>query len=259
MKSTAERRVEALAWASVLIWLGMSLLMGLLAYVWLVVMVLSIILLSSAIYQRARGWHTSLSIWVFGIWMAIFSVVEVLNEFIRAINDGEGLDITLGIYLGIALVSMGVAAVLRNIQAPGGDEDDRRDRRARERTPDREEGGRRPFIPRQVESTQSSGWSTPSRARAEREPRAREHAEMETVPERRASERVQQTRQPSRAEQQTRARPQSPGQRRQGSRPSQRRTRRAEEPSDLEARVEDIIRRNRQRRGASPDDEELPY
>jgi len=113
VKSGAERSIEALTWASVVIWLGFALLAHLLGYPWLVVMVLSIILLSSAIYQRSQGWHTSLGIWVFGIWMAVFSVLETVSAMIAAITGTNGLPIDLWVYLGVALVSMGVAVIFR--------------------------------------------------------------------------------------------------------------------------------------------------
>lgn len=120
MKSTAERSIEALTWAGVVIWLGFTLIAQLLNYPWLVVMVLSIILLSSAIYQHSQGWQTSLAIWVFGIWMAVFSVMETVSAIISAITGGSGLPIGIGVYMGIALVSMGVAVVFRTVQFSGG-------------------------------------------------------------------------------------------------------------------------------------------
>ncbi len=119
IKTGAERSIEALTWAAVVIWLGFTLIMNLLHYVGLVVMMLGIILLSSAIYQRSRGWHTSLSIWIFGIWMAVFAVLETVSNIVAAINGGAGLNIDLWVYLGIALISMGVAVVLRSVSAPG--------------------------------------------------------------------------------------------------------------------------------------------
>jgi len=117
VKSAAERSIEALTWSSVVIWLGFALVAHILNYVWLVVMVLGIILLSSAIYQRSRGWQTSLSIWIFGIWMAVFSVIETVSALLGTLGSG-GLTIDLWVYLGIALVSMGVAVVLRSVQGP---------------------------------------------------------------------------------------------------------------------------------------------
>ena len=116
MKSAAERSIEALTWASVAIWLGFALIAQILSYTWLVVMVLSIILLSSAIYQRSRGWNTGLSIWIFGIWMAVFSVIELVSGMVEAITGTGGLNIGLVVYLGIALISMGVAVALRTVQ-----------------------------------------------------------------------------------------------------------------------------------------------
>jgi hypothetical protein len=117
-KSSAERTFEALTWAAVVIWLGFILVINAVNASWLILMVLGIIFLSSAIYQRSRNWETSLSIWIFGIWMAVFSVIEIVNEIVGQVNGSEGLNITLGVYLGIALVSMGVAAILRMIQGP---------------------------------------------------------------------------------------------------------------------------------------------
>ena len=108
MKTKAERSIEALTWAAVIIWLGFALVTHLLGYVWLIVMVLGIILLSSAIYQRSQGWQTSLALWVAGIWMAVFSVIEILGAFVSALNNDQHRPV---VYMGIALVSMGVAVV----------------------------------------------------------------------------------------------------------------------------------------------------
>ena len=118
-KSGAERMVESLTWALVVIWLGVMLIAGGLQYAWLVMMVLGIILLTSAIYQHMQGWETSFAIWIFGVWMAVFSVVELADELIAAANNGKGLGIDLGVYLGIALISMGVATMLRMIRGAG--------------------------------------------------------------------------------------------------------------------------------------------
>ncbi|MCD4685306.1 MAG: hypothetical protein K8S97_05165, partial [Anaerolineae bacterium] len=117
-KTSAERTFEALTWAAVVIWLGFILMIGAVGESWLILMVLGTILLSSAIYQRSRNWETSLSIWIFGIWMAVFSVIEMVNEIVGQVNGTDGLNIDLGVYLGIALVSMGVATILRMIQGP---------------------------------------------------------------------------------------------------------------------------------------------
>lgn len=238
IKSNAERTIEALTWAAVVIWLGFCLIAHLLGYPWLVVMVLGIILLSSAIYQRSRGWHTSLSIWIAGIWMAVFSVVAVSDEIVDAL-DGEGsggLGIDLWVYLGIALVSMGVAVVMRSAQMAGlvgGDERQparSRTRQARERytSEPRPSDQRRSAAPRRVEEDHSSGYVEPARAsRSARSSRPR-----------RSSSRQESRRMPAASSPRRNAQP-------------------VAEPNDLETRVEDIIRRSRERRGADTDD--LPY
>lgn len=253
MKSGGERSIEALTWASVVMWLGFALIIHLLEYAWLVLMVLGIILLSSAIYQRSRGWHTSLMIWIGGVWMAIFSVIEVTNEIVAALStSGEGLQIDVWVYLGIALISMGLAVVLRHIQPPsiaqpgGSSVRDSQERAAS-------------IIPRRVAEDYSSGYFPPdgsvqsltsgtepvpgtSRARAIAEQAGATGRTRSTDPAAGAgrSQRVSQPRAAS--SNRRRARPAQP----------------TETPSDLEARVEDIIRRSRQRRGQDASDD-LPY
>ncbi len=251
MKSRGERSIEAMTWSAVVMWLGFALIMRLLEYAWLVLMVLGIILLSSAIYQRSRGWHTSLMIWIGGVWMAIFSVIEVTNEIVAALStDGEGLQIDVWVYLGIALISMGLAVVLRHIQPPsfaqsgGASPRDSQERAAS-------------FVPRRVAEDYSSGYFPPDGAvqslQSGAEPlpgtsRARAIAEQSGATGRtRATDPAagagwtQSTSQP-RAASSRRARP----------------AQAAETPSDLESRVEDIIRRSRQRRGVDANDD-LPY
>lgn len=119
-KSTAERTIEVLTWASVVTWLGFVLMAGsafYMEYQWLVVMVLGVILISSAIYQRSRNWDTSFAIWIFGIWMAVFSVLEIVAMMVEAVT-GNAIRIGLEVYLGVALISMGAASVFRIIQGP---------------------------------------------------------------------------------------------------------------------------------------------
>ncbi len=164
MKSSAERTVEAVTWAAVVIWLGFALVAHLLGYVWLVVLVLSIILLSSAIYQRSHDWHTSLSIWVFGVWMAVSSMLEIVSMLIGAMGDGEGLNIDLWVYLGVALVSMGLAAIFRLVNpnallgeaAAGG------------RRRGRYDGDPRPHVPRHVVEESSAAYLPSPQEQAER-------------------------------------------------------------------------------------------
>jgi len=219
VKTNHEKSIEALTWAAVVIWLGFALIMHLLGYVWLVLMVLSIILLTSAIYQRSRGWHTSLTIWIAGVWMAVFSVIEVVNELLSALNDGEGLQIDLWVYLGIALISMGLAVVLRNLQGP------------QIRTGSQTGEVRTPIVPSQLQDDMSTGYLPPDgqpRVYGNAQPRqpAMPYSAQENAPQVGRSRR--------------RARPAGPVE---------------QQPNDLESRVEDIIRRSRERR----DRDNLPY
>ncbi len=167
MKSTAERTVEALTWAAVVIWLGFALVAHLLGYVWLIVLVLSIILLSSAIYQRAHGWHTSLSIWVFGVWMAVFSMLEIASMLIGAMGNGEGLNIDLWVYLGVALVSMGLAVIFRMIN-PNALLGEAAAAGQRGQRGQRYDGDPRPYVPRHVVEESSAAYLPTPQERAER-------------------------------------------------------------------------------------------
>jgi hypothetical protein len=285
-KTAAERSIEALTWASIVIWLGFALVAHILNYVWLVVMMLGIILLSSAIYQRSRGWHTSLSLWIFGIWMAVFSVIETVSALVAGITGGEGLGVDLWVYLGIALVSMGIAVVFRTVQGPaltsGPGVPSRRQAAAEEYT----QSTRRYAAPRRVEEDNSQGYIPAPQERAQYDNYATSSRTMRssrvsartsryasaplpddqqfTQRSTRAPRDDMQYSQPSEPLPRTsRAAPAD----RAGSRstsPRQRRSRAAsQEPNDLEARVDDIIRRSRDRRGgggstpAGGDD--LPY
>lgn len=256
MKTRGEKSIEALTWASVVMWLGFALIMHLLDYAWLVLMVLGIILLSSAIYQRSRGWHTSLMIWIGGVWMAIFSVIEVTNEILTALStDGRGLEIDLLVYLGIALISMGLAVVLRHLQPPslaqpGASQRAARDSQERAAT----------IVPRRVAEDYSSGYFPPDgtvqSVRSGAEPqqitgpsRARAIAEQST-----ASRRARPVNSGA-GQSWTQSAPVPPRATSRRARPAQPP---AATPSDLEARVEDIIRRSRERRGGAPGDD-LPY
>jgi len=154
VKTKAERSIEALTWAAVIIWLGFALVTHLLGYVWLIVMVLGIILLSSAIYQRSQGWQTSLALWVAGIWMAVFSVIEILGAFVSALNNGDGLNIDLWVYMGIALVSMGVAVVLRHVNFPK--------LSTSRQNQDVGTYGASSYIPRPVQEDYSAGYVAPA-------------------------------------------------------------------------------------------------
>ncbi|WP_119068156.1 hypothetical protein [Aggregatilinea lenta] len=229
MKTNSERTIEALTWAAVVIWMGFALIMHLLGYLWLVVMVLSIILLTSAIYQRSRGWHTSLTIWVAGVWMAVFSVIEVVNEILKVMNDGDGLQIDVWVYAGIVLISMGLAVVLRNLQAPT----------PAARRPEQE---RPPIVPTQIQDDTSSGYLPPSGSQ-----RVYTDARTSGMTTGLTND-IRATQQPPRAT----VAPEPSSRSRRRARPA---NSNAAPPNDLEARVEDIIRRSRERR----DQDNLPY
>jgi hypothetical protein len=313
VKSTAERTVEALTWAAVVIWLGFALVTHILGYAWLVVMVLGFILLASAIYQRSQGWHTSLSIWVFGIWMAVFSVLEIISTLIEA-SGGPGLNIDLWVYLGVALLSMGVAVIFRMVNpnallGAGG---------SRQRG-ERYEGDPRPYVPRHVVEESSAAYLPPSRGRearrrpdpayqqpastydqaddytynARRDPRAprpSSYAAPDYPPPRpdvsRRSVRDRPVQQdydygaeevtgpeddygsyapedeiasepPRYVPPGSPALPRRPDDRRRAMRSGRRPARTGDTPADLQARIDDIIRRSRERRNIPPED--LPY
>jgi hypothetical protein len=288
VKTAAERSIEALTWASVVIWLGFALVAHILNYVWLVVMMLGIILLSSAIYQRSRGWHTSLSLWMFGIWMAVFSVLETVSSLVSAVTGNQTLGIDLWVYLGIALVSMGVAVVFRTLQGPrigttgprtstqGGD------------TTSYTRSGRYAAAPRQVDEDLSSGYipapqdqydnsSTSRGQRAQRPPQYNqaddygyEQSQADDSQYTQSSRRGQyqpsaddsQYSQPARRVRRSNQPQTAPAPRERAPQPRpQRRARPAPEPNDLEARVDDIIRRSRERRSSTESDsgDDLPY
>lgn len=295
MKSPAERSVEALTWAAVVIWLGFALVTHILGYVWLVVMVLGFILLSSAIYQRSQGWHTSLSIWVFGIWMAVFSVLETVSQLWAVAYGGSGLNIDLWVYLGVALVSMGIAVIFRTVQGPRLLPASRGTNRARDwrgyedsdalapRRVDEDYGsayfppsqgrGRRQRSQPTYERQADYGYEQPGEgyARPEDQQRAATHRraydqgtsgeyayEQPTVPY--ADQDAYPPEQPARYEPADSYRAPTPRRaptRRPVSLQRQRRAQPAEAPSDLESRVEEIIRRSRERRNIPPED--LPY
>jgi hypothetical protein len=285
VKTAAERSIEALTWASVVIWLGFALVAHILNYVWLVVMMLGIILLSSAIYQRSRGWQTSLSLWIFGIWMAVFSVLEIVSQIVGAVTGSEGLGIDLWVYLGIALVSMGVAVVFRTLQGPrvAG----RASASAQRADTGVTRSGRYAAAPRRVDEDLSTGYIPASQdqyddygtsqRRVQRPPQYNqpddygyEQPPRDDYQSTESSRRGQyqpldddpQYTQSSRRGRRYDQPPPAPAPRARTPKPRpQRRARPAPEPNDLEARVDDIIRRSRERRGGSGSGsgEDLPY
>lgn len=239
MRTGAERTVEALTWAAVVMWLGFVIMLNLLSYLFLVMMVLGIILLSSAFYQRSQGWHTSLAIWITGIWMAVFSLLEIMFEMVNVLTGGEGLHIDLYVYFGVALMSMGLAVVFRTIRfgglLGGGSQtsvNSRQDRALQ--------------VPRRVEQDQTASYRTSasysSRSQQTRG-QSRGQAPVRSNADTYQATDYETTSEPPRAVR--RAQPRTPTQR----------ARPAAEPENLESRVEDIIRRSRERR----DKDNLPY
>jgi hypothetical protein len=285
VKTAAERSIEALTWAAVVIWLGFALVAHILNEAWLVVMMLGIILLSSAIYQRSRGWQTSLSLWVFGIWMAVFSVLEIVSQIVAAVTGSNGLGIDLWVYLGIALVSMGVAVVFRTLQGP---QIGASPRASAQRGDTGYTRAGQYAAPGQVNEDLSSGYVSPTQDQYGNYGTSRGQP-VQRPPQYNQQDNYGYGQQPADDAQYTQPAPRgsyqqpandfqnappvsrggrpvqqppapAPRERAPQSRP-QRRARPAPEPNDLEARVDDIIRRSRERRGSSESGsgEDLPY
>ncbi len=246
MKSNLERSVEALTWATVVIWLGFVLIFS--PPVWLVLMILSIILLTSAIYQRSRGWQTSMMIWIAGVWMAVFSVVEIVSEFIDTVT-GEHIVVSPLVYLGITLISMGLAVVFRMMQIPtltAPDAGARSRSSARGRAAVDPVVQQRSVIPRQIQEDRSTGYYASPGQRAAQQPRSRQIQDPRDQPLPGADQYTQPVQQrTSQSRVQPRVQPRS-----QPAPPP------SEVPSDMENRVEDIIRRSRERRDKGGN---LPY
>jgi hypothetical protein len=255
MKTGFERSVEMMTWAAVFIWIGLVLIMQLWSYPWVVFLVLGIVLLSSALYQRARGWDTSLFIWISGIWMAVFSVMEVVREMVGAVS-GEAWSISWVVYAGITLISLGIAVVFRGVSF-GGHEDslDRYSNPASSARRRSTSTRREPQIPRQITTDdRSTGWASPDDDYPPRTSSSRSSSRNQSLPEddyppRASSSRTSSRNQyppeddypPRTSSSRTSSRTQQPVERPRQSAP-------AEDPNDLEQRVEDIIRRSREKR-----------
>ena len=69
LKSVAERRIEALTWGALLVWVGISLIVDL--HRGVPSLVAGSILLLSAIYQRVRGWEAGIILWAGGLALTI--------------------------------------------------------------------------------------------------------------------------------------------------------------------------------------------
>lgn len=104
-KSTAERRVEALTWGALLIWVGVSLATNL--HKGVPGLVAGLILLVSALYQRLRGWEAGIILWAGGLALTISG----LND-LRAGHHHLSA-------LAIVLILIGGAIVLRAVTGGG--------------------------------------------------------------------------------------------------------------------------------------------
>ncbi|HJT38257.1 MAG TPA: hypothetical protein VJ818_07520 [Actinomycetota bacterium] len=112
-KSAGERRVEALTWGALLVWVGVSLIVDL--HRGVPSLVAGSILLLSAIYQRFRGWEAGIILWAGGLALTL-----------SGLNDLRAGHHHLSV-LAIVLILIGGAIVLRAV----GGESPRQRRRKR--------------------------------------------------------------------------------------------------------------------------------
>ena len=104
-KSAAERRIEALTWGALLVWVGISLIVDL--HRGVPSLVAGSILLVSALYQRVRGWEAGIILWAGGLALTI-----------SGLNDLRAGHHHLSV-LAIVLILIGGSIVLRAISGPG--------------------------------------------------------------------------------------------------------------------------------------------
>ena len=104
-KSPAERRIEALTWGALLVWVGVSLATTL--HKGVPGLVAGCILLVSALYQRLRGWEAGIVLWAGGLALTI-----------AGLNDLRGGHHKLSA-LAIVLILIGGAIVIRAITGGG--------------------------------------------------------------------------------------------------------------------------------------------
>jgi hypothetical protein len=76
-KSPAERRIEALTWGTLLIWVGISLVTNL--HRGVPALVAGLILLVSAIVQRVAGWEAGFVLWIGGIALTVSGLNDLQN------------------------------------------------------------------------------------------------------------------------------------------------------------------------------------
>ncbi|MGZ4141912.1 MAG: hypothetical protein ACXVQY_05325 [Actinomycetota bacterium] len=77
-KSAGERRVEALTWGALLIWVGVSLAVDL--HRGVPSPVAGLILLTSAIVQRIVGWEAGIILWAAGLALSISGLNDLTNR-----------------------------------------------------------------------------------------------------------------------------------------------------------------------------------
>jgi putative effector of murein hydrolase LrgA (UPF0299 family) len=76
-KSQAERRIEALTWGSLLIWVGVTLVVDF--HRGVPALVAGLILLVSAFVQRIAGWEAGFVLWVGGIALTVSGLNDLQN------------------------------------------------------------------------------------------------------------------------------------------------------------------------------------
>jgi hypothetical protein len=76
-KSPAERRIEALTWGTLLIWVGITLVVDF--HRGVPALVAGLILLTSALIQRVAGWEAGFVLWVGGIALTVSGLNDLGN------------------------------------------------------------------------------------------------------------------------------------------------------------------------------------
>jgi hypothetical protein len=76
-KDPAERRVEAITWGSLLVWVGLSL--GIDFHKGVPGLVAGLILLVSAIVQKVMGWEAGIVLWAAGLALSLSGLNDLTN------------------------------------------------------------------------------------------------------------------------------------------------------------------------------------
>ena len=104
-KSHAERRIEALTWGALLIWVGITLVVDF--HRGVPALVAGLVLLASAIVQRIAGWEAGFVLWVGGIALTVSGLNDLSNGH-RHLSA-----------FAIVLIIIGGAIILRAITGGG--------------------------------------------------------------------------------------------------------------------------------------------